>query len=66
MEIDIEEEQKTESYKVTLNIDIENIEKLKISTIIIKHIGGKSMKLYNNSPLIKLVFPRGFFLTLQE
>ena len=28
MEIDLEEEQKTEKYKVTLNIDIENIVKI--------------------------------------
>ena len=36
MEIDLEEEQNTEAYKVTLDIDIKNIEKLKISTITIK------------------------------
>ena len=39
-----------------MHIYIENIEKLKIPTNIIKHIGGISTKLYNKSSMIKVTF----------
>ena len=62
MEIDIEVEQKTEKYKVALNINIEIFPKLKISTIIIKNIGGQYKTSYNNISLMKLTFSlEGFF-----
>ena len=62
IEIDIEVEQKTEKYKVALNINIEIFPKLKISTIIIKNIGGQYKTSYNNISLMKLTFSlEGFF-----
>ena len=51
MKIYLKEERNKEAYQQTLNIDIENINKIEISTNIIKQRGGKSMKLYNNNSL---------------
>ena len=65
MEIDIEEEYKTEAYQQTMNIDTENTEKLKIVTNIIENDGGQSTNLNNNSSLMKQKKFQIFLLTLQ-
>ena len=54
MEIDIEAEQSTESYKKYSSLTLKMLTRLKISTNIIKNIGRKSTKLYNKSYLMKL------------
>ena len=57
MEIVLEEERKTEKYKVTLNIDIENIVKIENTQNHYNDFGEQYTKLYNKNYLMKLTFP---------
>ena len=66
MKIDIEEEHNTEAYQETMNIDIENIDKIENSHKYYTKNEGQSTKLYNKSSLMKLTYLQIIFKTLKE